>query len=80
MNVTTEYLAISGLKIPKYIQKLSTLRTIMNIPNGVVSAAPPGVDTLVIIRYMIPAKLRSTPPAFWNEIGSLITIAAVIIV
>ena len=80
MKVTTEYLLIRGLNIPKYIEKLNTLRMIMNIPNGVVSAAPPGVVTLVNIRYMIPAKLRSTPPAFWNDMGSFMTIAAVIIV
>ena len=49
MNVTTEYLPISGLKIPRYSEKLRLLRISMTIPNGVICTEPP-VDTLLIIR------------------------------
>ena len=49
MNVTTEYLLISGLNIPRYNEKLKVLRISINIPNVVVSAAPPS-DTLLTIR------------------------------
>ena len=50
MNVTTEYLAIRGLNIPRYIEKLRMFRTIMKMPKGVLSATPPGVDDLLIIK------------------------------
>ena len=80
MKVTTEYLPISGLNMPRYIEKLRLFRIIMNMPNGVLSAAPPATATLLIIRYIIPAKLTATPMAFLAVIGSLIAIAAVIIV
>ena len=50
MNVTAEYLAISGLKMPRYIEKLRLFRMIMKMPKGVLSATPPGVDTLLIIK------------------------------
>ena len=50
MNVTTEYLSIRGLNIPRYIEKLRMFRTIMKMPKGVLSATPPGVDDLLIIK------------------------------
>ena len=37
-------------KIPRYIEKLKLLSMIMKIPNGVLSAAPPGAATLLTIR------------------------------
>ena len=80
MNVTAEYFAISGLNIPRYIEKLKMLRTIMKIPNGVLSATPSGLVDLLTIRYMIPAKLIATPPAFFMVMGSFIANAAMIIV
>ena len=80
MNVTTEYLFISGLKIPKYIEKLRLFNIIMKIPNGVLSAAPPDVATLLTIRYMIPMKLIATPMDFFQVMGSLMAMAATAIV
>ena len=80
MKVTTEYLPISGLKIPRYIEKLRLFRMIMKMPNGVLSAAPPDTVTLLIIKYMIPMKLTATPMDFLSVIGSLMAIAATAIV
>ena len=80
MNVTAEYLEINGLNMPRYIEKLRLFRIIMNIPKGVLSVTPPGAATLLTIRYMIPAKLIATPPAFCHVTGSLITSAAIPIV
>jgi hypothetical protein len=50
MKVTAEYLAINGLKIPRYIEKLKLFSMIMKMPNGELSAVPPGAVTLLIIR------------------------------
>ena len=50
MNVTTEYFAISGLKMPRYMEKLRLFNMIMKIPNGVLSVTPPGAVTLLTIR------------------------------
>ena len=50
MNVTAEYFAIKGLKMPRYIEKLRLLSTIMKMPNGVLSVTPPGAVTLLTIR------------------------------
>ena len=50
MKVTTEYLAIKGLNIPRYIEKLRMFSTIMKMPKGVLSATPPGVVDLLRIR------------------------------
>ena len=80
MNVITEYFAISGLNIPRYIEKLNTFRVLMNMPNGVLSAAPVCVVTRLRIRWIIPMKLIATPGPFLKVIGSLIAIAAMIIV
>ena len=80
MNVTTEYFPMSGLNMPRYIEKLRLFRMIMKMPKGVLSAAPPETATLLIIRYMMPAKLIATPMAFLAVIGSLIAMAATAIV
>lgn len=64
MNVTTEYLAIVGLKIPKYNEKQSELPIISKTPNGVVCATAEDEVTLLSIRYIIPQRLRTTPPIF----------------
>jgi hypothetical protein len=79
MNVTTEYLPIRGLNIPRYREKLNELRISINIPNREVSVVPVA-DVRLTIRYMIPAKLIATPPAFCHVIGSFNTTAAIIIV
>ena len=50
MKVTAEYFEMRGLNIPRYIEKLRLLRMIMKIPNGVLSATPPGAVTLLTIR------------------------------
>ena len=50
MNVTAEYFDISGLKMPRYIEKLRLLSIIMIIPKGVLSVIPPGEVTLLTIR------------------------------
>ena len=49
IKVTTEYLPISGLNIPRYIEKLNVLRMSMTIPNEVVSTVP-SVETLLTIK------------------------------
>lgn len=79
MNVITEYFPISGLNIPRYKEKLSVFRMSINIPKGVVSVVL-SIETLLIIKYMMPAKLMATPPAFCKVIGSFSTMAAIIIV
>jgi hypothetical protein len=80
MKVTTEYFEISGLNIPRYMEKLKTFRTIIKIPNGVLCAAPPADELLLKMRYMMPEKLTATPMDFLKVIGSLITNAAMNIV
>ena len=50
MKVTTEYFPISGLNMPRYMEKLRLLRISMKMPNIVVSAGPPALPVLLIIK------------------------------
>ena len=80
INVTTEYLVIVGLKIPKYSEKQSELPIIRITPRGVVWVALPDEVTLVRMRYIIPQRLSTTPPIFFADSGSLSATAAISIV
>lgn len=80
INVITEYLEIIGLNIPKYIEKQRLLSIIRITPTILVSTTELSPLTVLNIRYKTPRKLIITPPAFFSVIGSLRTIAAIIIV
>lgn len=80
MKVITEYFVIVGLNMPRYNEKQMLLITIKAIPIAELSATFPDARVLFNIKYIIPAKLKSTPPAFFNVMGSLSTIAAINIV
>lgn len=80
INVITEYLDINGLNTPRYIEKHSELRIIRITPKGLVCCTALSPLTALTIRYNTPIKLIKTPPAFFSVIGSLRTIAAIIIV
>lgn len=80
MKVTTEYFWITGLKMPRYSEKLKLLRNIMKSPIRVLSEAPERAPALFSIRNMMPLRLSSTPPDFCQLSGSFNTIAAMNIV
>ena len=80
MNVTTEYLEITGLNIPRYNEKLRLLRNIMKIPESLLSATPELPEALLNIRNIIPQRLSATPPAFFQVKGSFSATAAMNIV
>ncbi len=80
IKVTTEYLAIVGLNMPRYSEKQSELATINSTPTGVVCTAVDAEVTLLKIRYKTPHRLSTTPPIFFVEIGSFIANAAINIV
>ena len=80
INVTTEYLEINGLNIPRYREKLKLLKIISMIPTGCVDCAPEEPLTLLRIRNMNPARLITTPSPFFHVMGSLMATAAINIV
>ena len=80
MNVTTLYFCINGLNIPRYNAKQMQLTTMRSTPFGLVSTEPAWAETLLIIRNTTPKKLSATPEAFFNVIGSLRAMDAIIIV
>ena len=80
MKVTMEYLEITGLNAPRYIANARPLRNMRAIPPRLLSISPPVLAVLLRMRNNIPDKLSSTPPAFWNVMGSLSTRAAMNIV
>ena len=80
MNVTTEYLEITGLNIPRYNEKLRLLRNIMMIPESLLSATPELPEALLNIRNNIPQRLSATPPVFFQLKGSFSATAAMNIV
>ena len=69
IKLTTLYLEITGLKSPRYSEKLRQFTSRSTIPKGVDELAPPKC-TEFRIKKITPAKLSATPPAFLSVTGS----------
>lgn len=80
INVITEYLAINGLNIPRYKEKLRLLRNISRMPDVLLSDVSEPPLALLNIRNNIPQRLSATPAAFFQLKGSFNAMAAINIV